>query len=141
MILERVAIDFRCNGCLMIRRVDADLGKTVADQLPEGWVLESTGVSCLRCTGSPEPVTPAEPTAKEKADEKREEVRKLRMQTATVTSLESPTTATASPLVSDKCSRCHLDIGEMESWRPDALATGFRKAHRKCLDDALMKGT
>jgi hypothetical protein len=135
VILEQVAIDFRCRGCSNIRRLDAELHKPVADQLPEGWILEGLGVSCARCAGSPE-----SPTPKQKADEKREEVRKLRMQTAEITSLESPITATASPLVSDKCSRCNLEIGEMESWRPDSLANGFRKAHRTCLDNALTKG-
>lgn len=133
MILERIAIDFRCCGCSTVCRLEAELDKIIADQLPPGWVLESLGVSCPRCAGSPTP--------KEKADKKREEVGLLRMQTATITSLESPTTAAVSPLVSDKCTRCNLDIGEMESWRPDSLATGFAKAHRKCLDDALMKGT
>lgn len=131
--MERVAIDFRCHACLMIRRTDAVLDKTVMDQLPAGWVLETLGVSCNRCSGTAE----AGPTPKEKADAKREEMRSLRMQTAEITSLESPTTAAASPLVSDKCTRCKLDISEMQSWRPDPLATGFAKAHRNCLDAAL----
>lgn len=132
MILESISIDFRCQSCSMVRRVDADLGKTVADQLPEAWLMESLGPCCGRCSGSPEVVT-----RKEKADEKREKMRDLRMQTAEITSLESPTTAAASPLVSDKCTRCKLDISEMQSWRPDPLATGFAKAHRVCLDAAL----
>ena len=135
MILERVAIDYRCQGCQTVCRIEADLGKIVADQLPSGWVLENIGVSCARCAGNP-----VESTAKEKADSKREVAGKLRMQTAEVTSLESPVTAAASPLVSDKCTRCHMEIGEMESWRPDPLATGFAKAHRRCLDSALMRG-
>lgn len=137
MILERIAIDFRCQGCQTVTRTEADLGKTVADQIPQGWALESVGVSCARCSGCVEEPSPA----KVKADKKREDVGLLRMQTATITSLESPTTAAVSPLVSDKCTRCKMDIGEMESWRPDPLATGFAKAHRKCLDDALMRGT
>lgn len=132
MILERIAIDFRCNGCQMIRRTDADLGKTIADQLPTGWLLEGIGVTCPRCAGAP-----AEPTRKERADARRENIRKM---TAEVTSLESPITAAATPLVSDKCTRCQAEIGEMESWRPDPMATGFAKAHRQCLIDSLMKG-
>lgn len=128
MIMERVAIDFRCNGCRMIRRTDADLGKTVADQLPTGWVLESVGVSCPRCAGNPD-----EPTPKEKADTKREELRNLRLQTAEVSNLASPVTEAATPLVSDDCTRCHQPIGEMESWRPDPTAPTFAKAHRACL--------
>jgi hypothetical protein len=117
----------------MVRRTDADLQKTVVDQLPDGWRMENLGSCCSRCClDSPEVVTP-----KEKADEKREKMRELRMQTAEITSLESPTTAAASPLVSDKCTRCKLDISEMQSWRPDPLATGFAKAHRVCLDAAL----
>ena len=132
MILESISIDFRCRGCLMVRRTDADLHKTVANQLPEGWLMENLEPCCVRCSGSPEVAT-----LKEKADAKREKMRDLRMQTAEITSLESPTTAAASPLVSDKCTRCKLDISEMQSWRPDPLATGFAKAHRTCLDAAL----
>lgn len=131
MILEKIAIDFRCQGCHSIRRTDADLHRKVLDQLPSGWVMENLGVSCARCARG------FVPTAKETADQKREEVGKLRMQTADVTVLESPTTTAASPLTNDKCTRCKRTIGEMESWRPDTLATGFAKAHRQCLDNAM----
>lgn len=144
MILEQVAIDFRCLECRMIRRVDADLGRKVSDQLPTGWTLESLGVCCPSCTTSTPPPTrrrtrkKAEPVpvldeVKAKADEKREEVRKLRMPTAETTSLESPVTAALSPLVSDTCTRCNAQIGETESWRPDPEVAGFAKAHRQCL--------
>lgn len=133
MILEQIAIDFRCRKCQMIRRTDADLHTRVVDQLPAGWVMENLGVSCGRCAGSS-----PEPTPKERADERRENIRKL--QTASVNTLESPVSAAASPLMSDECTRCNLEIGEMESWRPDPLATGFAKAHRRCLDSALMGG-
>lgn len=134
MILEQVAIDFRCRGCSNIRRIDADMGKKISDQLPAGWLLESMGVCCPRCAGDPTLPTVPPPTAKQqRADEKREEVRKLRMPTAETTSLESPITAAASPLVSDTCTRCNAVIGETESWRPDPEAAGFAKAHRHCL--------
>lgn len=138
MILEQIAIDFRCRKCQMIRRTDADLHTRVADQLPGGWVVENLGVSCARCAEVPAEPAPRESTPKERADERRENIRKL--QTASVNTLESPVTAAASPLMSDECTRCNLEIGEMESWRPDPLATGFAKAHRKCLDSALMGG-
>ena len=132
MILERIAIDFRCRGCSTVCRLEAALDKTVADQMPSGWVLENMGASCTKCAGGPEP------SVKERAEERREAIRKI--QTAQITSLESPVTVTASPLTNDKCTRCKLDIGEMESWRPDTLATGFAKAHRACLDKALWSG-
>lgn len=127
MIMEKIAIDFRCHGCSTIRRVDAQIGDKVGDRLPEGWIIESLGVSCHDCTTTPS-------TARhDKADEKREEVRKLRMPNADVTSLESPIHAAVSPLVSDNCTRCQKLIGETESWRPDPEAIGFAKAHRQCL--------
>lgn len=138
MILERVAIDFRCQGCSTIRRVDADLGKKVGDHLPASWVLENLGVSCAECASTPRPTRRRAKKAvadevKIKADEKREEVRKLRMPTAEISSLESPVRAALSPLVSDTCTRCNAQIGETESWRPDPEADGFAKAHRQCL--------
>lgn len=135
MMLESIAIDFRCRGCGNIRRLDADLGKRVVDQLPQGWVMENLGACCGRCAGISE-----EPTPKEKADAKREEVRKLRMPTAEVSTLGTPITEALSPLVSDTCTRCNNAIGEMESWRPDPLASGFAKAHRICLDKAMWSG-
>lgn len=128
MIIEQVAIDFRCRGCNMIRRIDAKLSQTVGKQAPEGWVVKRNVVNCPRCADDPEAVS-----VKERADEKREEVRKLRMPTADVTSLESPVTAALSPLVSDTCTRCNAQIGETESWRPDPEVAGFAKAHRQCL--------
>jgi hypothetical protein len=128
MILEKIAIDFRCRGCSMIRRIDAQFGDRVGDHLPQGWVMETLGVACQSCANSP-----AAPTRHDKADEKREEVRKLRMPSAEVTTLESPIHAAVSPLVSDDCTRCHKLIAETESWRPDPEATGFAKAHRQCL--------
>lgn len=133
MILERIAIDFRCCGCHNVGRVEADLGKIVADQLPAGWMLETLGPTCGRCAETSEVST-----AKHRADDRRREnIRKL--QTAEVTSLESPTTTAVSPLVSDKCTRCNMTIGEMESWRPDPLVNNFAKAHRICLDNNVLK--
>lgn len=126
MILERIAIDFRCRGCSTVCRLEAELDKIIADQLPPGWVLENVGVSCVRC---------ADGLSAEKEIGKKREEGLLRTQTATITSLESPTVTAASPLVSDTCTRCHLDIGEMQSWRPDPLAAVFAKAHRQCLDE------
>lgn len=128
MILERIAIDYRCQDCLTIRRVDAALDKTVLEQMPGGWVVETLGVTCPRCTTGVEA-----PTAKERADVKREEVRKLRMPTAEVSTLISPVAEAISPLVSDTCTRCGNNIGEAESWRPDPRSMTFAKAHRACL--------
>lgn len=126
MILEKIAVDFRCQGCSTIRRVDARITDNVSDLLPSDWTSEDVGVCCTQCaTGAS--------TRREKADLKREEVRKLRMPVADVTSLESPITAAVSPLVSDTCIRCHKEIGESESWRPDPEAAGFAKVHRQCL--------
>jgi len=128
MILEKIAIDFRCRGCSMIRRIDAQFGDRVGDHLPQGWVMETLGVTCQSCVS-----TSAAPTRHDKADEKREEVRKLRMPSAEMTSLETPVQAAVSPLVSDTCTRCEKLISETESWRPDPEAIGFAKAHRQCL--------
>lgn len=125
MILENVAIDFRCRGCQTVTRIEADLGKTIIDQLPRGWALEGIGASCSRCATG-------EPTAKVKADEKREEVRKLRMPTAEISGLGSPVTDALSPLVSDNCVRCNQPIGETQSWRPDPTSKEFAKVHREC---------
>jgi len=131
MILERVAIDFRCRECCNIRRVDAPtLTESVLSYLPRGWVLEILGVSCERCAGaSAEHVD----RAKLRADAKREVVRKLRMPTAEVSTLTSPVTEAISPLVSDTCTRCSEPIGETQSWRPDPGSAAFAKAHRSCL--------
>jgi len=132
MILEKIAVDFRCQGCSTIRRVDASLVDRVSDLLPSGWASEDVGLCCSLCiTGAV--------TRREKADQKRDEVRKLRMPTADVTSLESPITAAATPLVSDVCTRCHKEIKEAESWRPDREATGFAKAHRQCLHPGTLR--
>ena len=126
MIMESIAVDFRCGGCQTVRRIDAQISDKVGDLLPSDWSREDVGICCASCmTGTT--------TRREKADQKREEVRKLRMPNADVTSLESPITAAATPLVSDVCTRCHKDIKESESWRPDTEAVGFAKAHRNCL--------
>ena len=127
MIIEKIAIDFRCHGCSAIRRIDAQIGDKVGDHLPQGWETGALGVCCQPCAKNPSP------SRHDKADEKREEVRKLRMPNADVTSLESPVQAAVSPLVSDNCTRCEKLIGETESWRPDPEAVGFAKAHRQCL--------
>lgn len=54
MIIERVAIDFRCGECSIVRRVDAQLSCTVVNQMPPGWMVHGTPslgvcVVCDRC--------------------------------------------------------------------------------------------
>jgi hypothetical protein len=55
MMIERIALDFRCASCSMIRRVDGNLACTVASHLPTGWhVQPDYSVICDRCCAQAE---------------------------------------------------------------------------------------
>lgn len=123
MILESIAIDYRCGICSNIRRVDARSDDTVRDLLPAGWATHSDrSVVCGTCA-----------PRHSRADERREAMRDIRMPQAQVYDTAPPTTDSPSPLASDRCHRCGATIGETESWRPDPQTKHFAKVHRRCL--------
>jgi len=135
VILESIAIDYRCHTCCMIRRIDASPQDTVMDRLPEGWISHDHTVVCDRCSPG------GRDARHERAEEKREAMKTLRSQAwrsraeaAQVFDASPSVTDAVSPLAADRCHRCGTSIGEMESWRPDpTVTTYFAKVHRRCM--------
>lgn len=56
-MMESAVLDFRCQSCGMIKRVDAILACSVVSHLPSGWAVADGGaVICPVCIGTAEPV-------------------------------------------------------------------------------------
>lgn len=126
-MLESIAIDYRCQTCGMIRRIDASPADTVRDRLPDGWTSHERSVVCERCAPG------GHDTRHERAEERREAMKTLRPPNAQVYDTGPPVIDSLSPLAPDRCHRCGNSIGETESWRPDPQVSHFVKVHRRCM--------
>lgn len=168
MILESVAIDFRCSSCGTIRRLDADLSCTVASHLPTGWKVfnKPWQVCCSVCCeienetrnritvetarqrrdeesgrrGSVQGDAGPEDERYRRADEKREKMKDIRMSTEERASLDPPPKTAPMPAVPGTCSHCGMVIGDEDAdWRADSWSTVFVKIHTRCFRERASK--